>query len=234
MRNRHQQLPRLLARRATHDSNGFTFVELLIALGINVILLAGLITIFMANISHYKITLKEKKLEQTLQTIATIMTNEIRRAGYWSLANTDLGSGQNNNPFMTAATDITINGSNNCILFGYDQNNDGSLPAISSAVDDERYGFRLINQSIQARPPGAAFDCSAASTAWDNMSDSNIIQITALSFILNTITRTISGSTSSIAIRSVDISLTGRLTSDTSITKTITQHVRIRNDKFIP
>ena len=66
------------------------------------------------------------------------------------------------------------------------------------------------------------------------MTNSNVINITALTFTLNTTTLTTGPGTRGVAIRSVDITLTGRLVNDATVTKTLTQHIRIRNDKFIP
>lgn len=213
---------------------GFTFTELMVALTLNALLLAGLASVFLANLNHYNKSLNINRLNHQLQSALDIMTNDIRRAGYWTNAHTDIGAHTNSNPYMVTGTDIAINIANNCILFTYDHDGDGSLAGVSSAVDDERYGFRLVSQTLQARPPGAAFDCTAASTAWENMTDPHFVQITNLSFTLNTSTITTGPGTKGIRIRNVDISITGQLTSDTSITKTLTQQVRIRNDKFIP
>ena len=212
--------------------SGFTFIELLTALAINLILFGGLITIFLSNINHYRISINANRLNQQMQTAMLLMTNEIRRAGYWANSQNDIGTGVNNNPFITTGTDISVGTGNTCILFTYDSNNDGSLPSISSSYDDERYGFRLSGQTLQARPFGAPFDCAAAANTWENVTDSNIIQITSLSFTLNQSTIATGPGSKTLIIRSVDISMTGQLTSDNSVTKTITQHVRIMNDKF--
>jgi prepilin-type N-terminal cleavage/methylation domain-containing protein len=211
---------------------GFTLIELMIALALNLFLLAGLIDIFVVNLEHYRKVLNSSQLEEQLQSAIYFMTNEIRRAGYSGTAANDVFSGQNNNAFMTATTDISVNGSNNCVLLTYDRAGTGSLPAISSGVDDERYGFRLSGSTLQTRPPGAAFSCAAAVSAWENMIDSNVITITALTFTLNT--TTLAANTSHLAIRSVDISITGQLASNSAVTKTLTAHVRARNDKYIP
>lgn len=211
---------------------GFTFVELLAALAINLLLFGGLITIFLSNINHYRTSISTNRLNQQMQTAMLVMTNEIRRSGYWANAQADLGSAVNNNPFMATGADVTVNVGNNCILFTYDSNSNGSLPSISASVDDERYGFRLSGQALQTRPFGASFDCSAATSAWENVTDTNIIQVTALSFTLNQSTIATGPGAKGIVLRSVDVSMTARLTSDNSVTKTITQHVRIMNDKF--
>jgi prepilin peptidase dependent protein B len=214
-------------------NNGFTFIELMIALVVNLVLFGGLITIFLSNINHYRTDINTNRLNQQLQTIMLMMTNEIRRAGYWANAQNDLGSAVNNNTFMATANDITVNAGNNCILFTYDSNSNGSLPAIAANTDDERYGFRLNGQTLQTRTFGAPYDCTTAAGNWDNITDSNIIQITNLTFTLNQNTITTGPGNKGITQRSVDISMTGQLTSNTAITKTITKHVRIMNDKFI-
>lgn len=212
---------------------GFTFTELMVALVINFIIFAALITVFNNNLTHYNKTISSNRLFEQLQGAMLLMTSDIRRAGFWANAANDVGLDQNNNPFMTNAMDISINGSNNCILFGYDRNSDGALATISSSSDDERYGFRLMNGVLQARPPGASFACDAAATNWENVTDPSIT-VTALTFTLNQTTLTTGPGVKGTIIRSVDITLTGRLAADTTVTKTLTQHVRIRNDKFIP
>jgi len=211
--------------------HGFTFIELLVALVINLVLFGALLTIFLSNVQQYWYTINVNQLNQQMQTAMMIMSDEIRRAGYWSNASSDLGSGTNHNPFMAAATDIAVGAGNNCIAFTYDAGGTGVLPAITAGSDDDRYGFRLSGNILQERPFGAPFGCSnIASTAWENVTDPNVIQVSALTFTLNT--STITAGVGTLIQRSVDISMTANLTSNSSITKTITQHVRIMNDKF--
>lgn len=211
---------------------GFTLTELLIALTINLIVFAALITIVLSTLNHHRKSINMNRLNQQLQNAITLMSNDIRRAGYWANAASDVGLHQNNNPFMATGMDLSISGS--CILLSYDRDNNGTAPAISSTIDDERYGFRLSGQTLQARPPGAPFDCATATANWENITDSNVVQVTGLSFTLTTRNITTGPGTRGITMRSVDISLTGCLTSDATICKTFTQHVRIRNDKYIP
>jgi prepilin peptidase dependent protein B len=213
---------------------GFTLVELMIALTLNAILLAALLTVFISNLNYYHQFLNQSRLNLQLQNALNVMASDIRRAGYSSTAFNDIGLDQNTNPFMAAGIDVTTNIANDCILFSYDQNNDGTLPTISSAYDDERYGYRLMNQTLQTRPPGAPFSCTAASSSWENMTDPNIMLITNLSFTLSTKTVTTGPGSRGVSIRTVTIAITGQLKNNSSVTKTLTQQVRIQNDKFIP
>lgn len=208
-------------------------VEMLVSLVVNVIVLFALISIFSSNLSNMTSSTNIDALSQQLEVAMQIMADNIRRAGYWSNASSNLGAGSNNNPFMAAATDISVTGGN-CILFTYDSNSTGSLPSITSASDDDRYGYRLVNQTLQTRPYGATFACNAAASNWENVTNPTIVQITALSFTLNSSTVPVGAVSNTMLVRSVDISITGQLTSNNAVTKTLTQHVRIMNDKFVP
>ena len=215
-------------------AKGFTLLEVLIALAVNIVIFTALITFFSNTLTHYHSTLKINRLNQQLDNALLLMAQDIRRAGYWGNANSLLNAPLNTNPFMsiTNGTDITIP-SSSCILFTMDLNNDNTLPSVSANVEDERYGFRLNNQILQARPRGAAFDCAAAADTWENVTDPNIVLITNLNFVLNQ-TTVIGGGTHNLVIRSVDVTLTGQLATDPSFTKTLTQRIKVRNDRFTP
>jgi prepilin peptidase dependent protein B len=214
---------------------GFTLTELLVALVINVLVLTSLLGVFISNLNHYTTSINTNRLNQQLQAVMQLMTSDIRRAGYWSNSQTSVGTDTNSNPFVvTGSTDVTIGGTGgNCILFTYDHNGTGTLPSISTTADDDRYGYRLQSGAIQTRPWGATFSCSAAASNWENVTDPSVT-ITALSFTLSTQTLSTGLGASTLITRSIDITLTGQLTSNTAITKTLTQHIRIRNDKFTP
>jgi prepilin peptidase dependent protein B len=218
------------------QQKGFTLVELMVAVAVNALLFIFLIGIFITNLNHYTLTLQTNRFNQQLEEIMQIMTADIRRAGYWSNEYTDIGTNTNTNPFQSSSsgTDIAVGGTgNSCITFSYDRNSNGTLPGVSTTTDDERYGYRLNGTNIQTRPWGAPFTCSASATSWETMNDSSI-SITALNFIINSSTLTTGPGAQGTTERSVDITLTAQLTNTPAITKTMTQHVRISNDYFVP
>jgi prepilin peptidase dependent protein B len=216
-------------------NRGFTLSELLVALVVNALIFIFLIALFISNLNHYNLVLSTNRLNEQLEAIMMMMSADIRRAGYWGNANSNIGTNTNTNPFMvTGTTDITIGGTgNSCILLTYDRSGNGLLAPISTTSDDERYGYRLNGTNIQTRPWGASFSCGAGATAWENMNDSTIT-ITALTFTETTQTVTTGPGAQGIITRSVDITLTGKLTNNPAITKTLTQHIRVSNDKFLP
>jgi prepilin peptidase dependent protein B len=215
------------------SKQGFTLVELMIALVVNALIFIFLTAIFANNLNHYLLMLNTNRMNQQLEEIMQIMTFDIRRAGYWANANTNVGTNTNTNPFQSTSsgTDILIGGTggNTCITFTYDHNGNGSLAALSNTSDDERYGFRLSGTYVQTRPWGASLSCTTSAASWENMNDSSIT-ITALTFTLNSSTLTTGPGAQGITERSVDISLSAKLTATPTVTKTMTQHVRINND----
>lgn len=211
---------------------GFTLVEFLIALVINVILLLALISVFSSHVSYSNRATRSDQLNQQLQTLMNMMVRDIRRAGYWGSARNDIGTNLNTNPFMASATDLTISGS--CILFTYDGDNNSALSGVTSSSDDERYGFRLNSQTLQSRPPGASYNCAAAANAWDNVTNPSVVLITGLTFTLTSRYVPAGATSQRLLIRGVTISITGRLAISSTQTKTLTQYVRLRNDKFVP
>lgn len=210
--------------------SGFTLTELMIALSLNGFLIVGLIAAFVSGLTHYNTTYSTNQLDVQLHAAMDSMVSDIRRAGYWSLSSSIIGSHANTNPFMTSSTDITIGSGNNCILVTYDHTNTGALPAISSSVDDCRYGYRLSGGAVQSRPWGAPFACNASASSWTNITDPNTVNISVLNFAQST--QVVTGAGHTITIRYVTITLTGSLVTNSTITKTLTTNVRVENDKY--
>ena len=59
---------------------------------------------------------------------------------------------------------------------------------------------------LQTRPPGATFSCTAASSNWENVTNSQLVTITALSFTL--VTTSVPSSVPNMSLRAVNISIT--------------------------
>lgn len=214
---------------AKHNKiRGVTLVELLVTLTISGLILIGIVDFYVVNVQHNKTMLNVAKLDQELNLAMNIMANDIKRAGYWANAQDDFGSTENNNPFMEdSKTDVEVGGSgNSCILFSYDKDDDGTF-------DDEMFGIRLEDNAIRLRTETSSFGCSGSSASWTDLTDPNVINVSALTFTLTTTDITLaSGAT--MQRRIVDISITANLTNDTSISRTLTRKIVVRNDKYIP
>lgn len=210
--------------------HGVTLVEMLVALVVGSIVLASLMSFYVFIVQHSKRSLEITRLDQELYLAMDVMSHDVRRAGYWAHAQNDIGTGALTNPFMQTDTDLQVSSSNDCILFSYDKNSDGTLPALGAA-NDERYGFRLNGNVIQYRIVSGSFACDSTS-GWEDLTDPNIINVTNLSFTVNT-DRLSLGSGDFLDKRNVTISLTASLTDDAIITRTLSRQITVRNSKFI-
>lgn len=219
-------------------SHGFTLIELMIAMLIGMLVVAAAIAMYVTAIKGSSNTLKSAQLNEELSFVATLMTNDIRRAGYWGGAVT--GSDARNNIF----NGLNILNSQNCILYTYDVDADATLDA------DEYFGFRLNNGSVQIKSGGAntVTDCSVG--IWNDVLDDDFLEVTALTFCLaNTQWKNVTQDTNGVAadcsnvtptattgddiveVRQIDINMAARVKSDTDIQTQLSQAVRVRNNR---
>ncbi len=176
---------------------GVTLIELMISLALGLLLMVALMSIYINTIGANADSLNVTRLNQEGVALMNVITSEIRRAGYdGDVKDDDLYDNQFNATDSTNPTELmvydsatttlarptqsgaTISG--DCILFGYDADDDGVLDT------NEAKGFRLIGNQIQMRT-GASLsdfdDCTAGQ--WQVISDSNRISVTTLSFSLD-------------------------------------------------
>ncbi|MBS99384.1 MAG: hypothetical protein CMI01_11995 [Oceanospirillaceae bacterium] len=147
---------------------GMSLIELMIAIFVGLIVVAGALTVYVNTVSSSSSTLKMSMLNQELSTLMSVMALDLRRAGF----NAGLSSGAMlDNRFQfdetaepnkqmifrvvetqgTATTGddvVSVAGANDpgdCILFAYDENLDGVVDGAEFA------GFKLLNGSVQMR-----------------------------------------------------------------------------------
>ncbi len=142
------------------------------------------------------------------------------------------------NPFTDAAAlnDIIISGS--CIQYTYDMNGD-------TVVDNnERFGFRY-NASLSRveMHKGGAITCPGTGD-WEPLSSDGVVEVTSLTLSsadtqcinANTFGNCATGTPAKgdvlVSVREIDVTLTGRLQGDAAVTRTLTETVRVRNDRI--
>lgn len=229
--------------------SGITLIEIMIALLLGLIIIAATITIYITTLRGSSDTLRSARLNHDLESVMSLMINDIRRAGYWGGA--IAGADSRNNPFTTGTTNIQIP-SAGCILYTYDANGD-------SAVDsNEYYGFKLEGTNIRMRKTGATTaDCTNGT--WETMnidsgnSRSEKVEIDTLTFdfddasapskcknVTTVESENKSCATTTIALnsgddivetRQVTITLEGHITGETDVRKNLKSTVKVRNDR---
>lgn len=182
---------------------GLTLIEIMISLALGIFIIAATLQVYIGTIKSSSDTIKSARLNHDLAMAMSLMSNDIKRAGYWGGA--IIGAANLlNNSFTRATTDIKIfnlaspttaltAAAGDCILYSYDANSSGALtPTIlTDDVDaNEYYGFRLRTVTndnnidvgtIEMRRSGTTTaDCSNG--VWESIIDENMINITSVQF----------------------------------------------------
>lgn len=232
---------------------GMTLIELLVAMAVGIIVVGGAIKVHINTIEVQSDNLKRARLNMDMRTMMDIMIKDIRRAGF----STDQPAGNQSclldNVFDTVSV-LTTGGNTagkTCILYSYNRNNN----ACGVVDNSEHFGFAHYGSSLMMRDKGnTSLSCIVDSdNSWQTLNDQDIA-ITELSFTLdekklnvtamqNDIStgdgicsageacNTCQATQDCLAVRKVTITLAGQLAS--GISQTISEQVRIRNDKFI-
>jgi prepilin peptidase dependent protein B len=209
--------------------NGFSLIELLIAMTVSMVLLSGLVYIFTSFIRLNTDMVKMIRLNQDLRGIMSIMINDIRRAGYWSQARLAVGSNIPNR-FSTVSV---ING--DCILYSYDEqkNNSTGIPE-----SDDYAGFKLDQSSIMIKTSAGnclVKNCNNCNAGfWWKLNDNNVVHITKLHFRHVNNSFPFMQGTMQLNVRRIDIMLGGALVHAPDITYTLQDSVYIPNNEIIP
>lgn len=189
---------------------GFSLVELMVSLVIGMIVISGATGVFIGTFGANATQMKTARLNSELRTVMTIITRDLKRAGFHNWSPTELADGD-----FTVSPQAAPVITSNSMQVAYDENADGT------AGTTESYGFQFSNGTIQAR---------IGSGGWTDLVDGSVIEITAFS-ITNISPTAIApaGATSSVTVPVYSIQITGRLVSDPTVVRTLRETVRVRN-----
>lgn len=150
---------------------GLTLIEIMIALALGLFIIAATLSVYVNTVKSSSNTIKSARLNHDLGMAMSLMSNDIKRAGFWGGAVMEAASIENPftvvpaPPATTPQTDIHIfnlaspttaltTTAGDCILYTYDANNSG-FETPNDLTDDvdpnatyttrpnEYYGFRL-------------------------------------------------------------------------------------------
>jgi len=199
---------------------GIGLIELMIAILIGLLLMAGAISALVTTIGSNADNIRMIRLEQDLRAVMSLVTRELQLAGSWRgavnnvLVNAPLLD--NNYPSVPV-----VNG--NCITFAYGTDDDDVLDA------NESFGFRLSGNRIEYHQNAGVPDCGAGA-AWQPLT------VTDAMTQIDTFTPVV---TEGVRVTDVTIVLSGRtwLTGDDnantaswSAVRTLNKTIRIRNN----
>ncbi len=141
---------------------GFSIVELLVGLVIGLVILLGASSIFSGNLSSNMNSVKQQRIEQTVQVLMDMMSSDIRRAGY---AKTGVN-------LTVQAGGGHYFSSGNCVLL-----------SSSTATENERFiGYKLVNNVVYRYDGLVNSSCDSSVVNWSAVTDMSYIKVTMLWF----------------------------------------------------
>lgn len=133
---------------------GYTLIEIMIALLLGLIVVGATISIYIATVSSSSNIIKSARLNHDLDSIMTLMINDIKRGGYWGGA--IIAADSRKNPFTVTATTTTVANfvpsniaimdftdsegnlhTNGCILYSYDADGDKHYDGYDKNADGD-------------------------------------------------------------------------------------------------
>lgn len=195
-------------------------IELMISMTLGLLVAAGVVSMFIGTARANANILTTVRLEQEMHSVMDLILRDLRRAGSHGRP-TLLASGGGNPFSLGGAAAFAGEPAASCIVFSYDLDQDGLLDA---ATGDERFGFRLRDQTLELRRSG--LDCAA--NGWEALTDRTHTRITALQF---SVTAKAAGA---VGVRDIRISLTGQPVGDDQTSRTLVREIRVRNDVYAP
>lgn len=184
--------------RGKHGQRGFTVTELMITVGLSLSVISSVLIGHLATYSSSLNTLAASKLNQDMSALMNLMVSELRRAGYSGTVPATPTSNLfalADNTALEVFNDMSSNvqqaatGSGSCIVYTYDNDEDGVVDAAELA------GFRLTTAGVvQVRTSGNTADpdtCAstvsptpATPITWEALTDPAFITVSELDFDL--------------------------------------------------
>lgn len=243
------------------QSAGFSMIELMVSVAVSLIVVGAAIALYTTHVTANAGTIRTMRLNQELRSVLDLMVRDLRRASYRHGAVSNPGDplypwqgiGVGNNNYATTYADfapVTVTGtqtSGTCATPGggsatsvivsgaevrylYDETS-GSTGTLED--ETEAHGFKLDGDTIKRlkiTTPGGV-----KTENWEALTDNKVVEITALSFTSTACPIDLDGAGSSgnnVKIREIAIAITGRLKSDTSVVRQLSDKARLRNDQF--
>lgn len=166
--------PNTLNSLNTNKIGGYSITELMVACTLSGILIAALTTYSVQ--SHVSLSSLQHAtaIEEDARALQDTISRHLSRAGFIENSSTLT-------PYLTLAStsyslqNVTLGHRagetpNSCITFSYDKNRSGVI----SAAQDELFGYRLHDKSIEYRVGGK----TCAQGGWFDLTDPNTVEVT--------------------------------------------------------
>lgn len=244
----------MLVSSSLQHQRGVSLIELMVGMTIGLIIVAATGSIYITAMRGGTDATRSAKLNMELRGAMDTMVSEIRRAGYhYTTTSTDTTA----NPFMQATSNLSIP-SASCVLFAYDADQSGAINT-ADFFGFKKNGDAISMRS-GGTAPTTSDGCAATGDSWEKITDDNNVVVDTLTFANTNTTQddmfqcwntdTNASETASckadetvydaaatgtrlVETRSVIVALTGYHKADPLTKISLTQQVRVRNDKIL-
>lgn len=220
--------PHPLRRRG--DQRGVSMIELMVGTAIGLLIVAGLISLYVSNLTGSRKLLLEARLNQDLRAAADLVARDLRRASFWddALSGTRVvGSTTATaiNPYrsVTYAVDDSIQ-------YGFSRD-----ATENNALDtNEQFGFRVVDGMLQMQ---------TAQGTWQAVTNPGVVNVStfaidehvtpiALGHLCARACAVGTPNCPTTTVRSYDVVLEGRAVADARVVRQLRSTVRLRNDRL--
>jgi prepilin peptidase dependent protein B len=213
---------------------GMTLIELMVSIAVGLFLLMIITQFFVGQVIGNSELLKVTRLNQELRAIMDLAVRDIRRGGYWANAISGVwyeeSPGVTANPLQSITIDSTVNpttaASGSSFTYAYDVNGNGAIE------DSENLTIRLNSDKHSVELVQGITNPTTTT-----LSDTGATTITGLSFSLAPVVVTIgcvvAGSNPTLTMRQLVIVVTGQLASDSTVSRTMRETIRLRTDPIV-
>lgn len=137
---------------------GYSLIELLISMSLGIVVMTQVFNLSTAKIAAQQKHIADTRLQQELRAMTALLENDLQRAGYWNATSHFANSPHN---FFYIQQD--------CVIFSYDQNQDGSLAQQSN----EKIAYRFNADKLQTRKD--ANNCNDG--RWESINDPEVVKL---------------------------------------------------------
>jgi len=248
-----------MTRATSKAMAGFSLVEMMVALVAGMVVVGAVLAFTVSSVRANSDYVQSTRLMQELRNVTDYMTVELKRAGYDEKAMVYVANPTSTAVSKFAPMLIDTTAGANCILYGYDRTggNQGDIDLANGELRGIRRKTATVNGAtvgvieVAESSSSATPDCSGAQpdysqypvdcntgSGWCPLSDPRALDVQT--FTINTAgsgtdsngVRSIAGGATFNALqqRELQLTVTGNLRSDASVTRTVRSNVKVRAD----
>ena len=221
-------------RPARRSGRGLSIVELMIGITIGLFILAGATMVLTTQLGDNRRLLLEAQVQQDLRTTADMISRDIRAAGYWVRAYSQVwptvGAAPSVNPYSL----VPVVATNNATSVVYARSLNDEATGVNFEDDlvtaNERGGFRLNAAT-------GAIQVQLGQGNWQDLTDPHVVTVTNFSLVFTTVNLDLplnplgpGGCPLKQVVRDVVLTIGVQAAHDAAVQRRLSNRIRLRND----